>query len=202
MPSSGGARPTGPASITELDAWFDRQMGDAAIPGAAMVVVRDGQVVDVHTYGVADDRGRRITGSTPFMIGSLTKSMTALAVMQLVQAGRLSLDAQLADVLPDFALADPEATRSITIRDLLDQTSGLSTVAGLRPLSTPVTSLAARIDELHQVAPVSAPGAAYHYSNANYLVLGRIVEVVSGIDFSTYLRTHVFEPLDDALRDD
>ena len=108
----------------------------------------------------------------------------------------------MADVLPDFALADPEATRSITIRELLDQTSGLSTVAGLRPLSTPVTSLAARIDELHQVAPVSAPGAAYHYSNANYLVLGRIVEVVSGIDFSTYLRTHIFEPLDDELRND
>ena len=192
MPSSGGARPTGPASITELDAWFDRQMGDAAIPGAAMVVVRDGEVVDVHTYGVADDRGTRITGSTPFIIGSLTKSMTALAVMQLVQAGRLSLDTQVVDVLPDFALADPEATRAITIRDLLDQTSGLSTAAGLRPLSTPVTSLEARIDELHQVAPVSAPGAAYHYSNANYLVLGRIVEVVSGTDFSTYLRTHIF----------
>ena len=195
MPSSGGARPTGPASITELDAWFDRQMSDAAIPGAAMVVVRDGQVVDVHTYGVADDRGTRITGSTPFMIGSLTKSMTALAVMQLVQAGRLALVTHVVDVLPDFALADTEATRAITIRELLDQTSGVSTAAGLRPLSTPVTSLEARIDELHQVAPVSAPGAAYHYSNANYLVLGRIVEVVSGTDFSTYLRTHIFEPL-------
>ena len=87
MPSSGGSRPTGPASTAELDAWFDRQMADAAIPGAAMVVVRDGQVVDVHSYGVADDSGSPITPSTPFMIGSLTKSMTALAVMQLVEAG-------------------------------------------------------------------------------------------------------------------
>src|SRR4029079_10025030 len=59
MPSSGGSRPSGPASTDELDAWFDRQMADAAIPGAAMVVVRDGQVVDVHSYGAADDSGSR-----------------------------------------------------------------------------------------------------------------------------------------------
>lgn len=195
MPSSGRARPAGPASTAELDAWFDRQMGDAAIPGAAMVVVRDGQVVDVHAYGVRDDRGAPITPSTPFMIGSLTKSMTALAVMQLVQDGRLSLDAHVIDVLPEFATADAESTRGITIRQLLDQTSGLPTAAGLRPFSTPVTSLAARVGELQRVAPVSAPGAAYHYSNANYLVLGRVLEAVSGTDFGTYVQTHIFDPL-------
>ena len=195
MPSSAGARPGGLVSTAELDAWFDRQMADAAIPGAAMVVVRDGQVVDVHTHGVRDDRGSPVTPSTPFMIGSLTKSMTALAVMQLVHQGRLSLDAPVVDVLPEFATADAEATRSITVRQLLDQTSGLPTAAGLRPLSTPVTSLAARVGELRQVAPVSAPGAAFHYSNSNYLVLGRVVEAVSGTDFSTYVRTQIFEPL-------
>ena len=195
MPSSGGSRPTGPASTAELDAWFDRQMADAAIPGAAMVVVRDGQVVDVHSYGVADDSGSPITPSTPFMIGSLTKSMTALAVMQLVEAGRFTLDTRVVDVLPDFAVADSDATRSMTIRQLLDQTSGLPTAAGLRPFSTPVTSLAARVGELRQVAPVSGPGVAFHYSNANYLVLGRVIEAVSGSDFATYVRTHVFDPL-------
>jgi CubicO group peptidase (beta-lactamase class C family) len=195
MPSSGGARPAGPVSTAGLDAWFDHQIADAAIPGAAMVVVRGGQVVDVHTYGAADDHGSAITPSTPFMIGSLTKSMTALAVMQLVEAGRLSLDTRVVDVLPEFATADPSATRSITIRQLLDQTSGLPTAAGLRPFSTPVTSLAARVGELDGIAPVSPPGAEYHYSNANYLVLGRIVEAVSGADFGTYVQSHIFEPL-------
>jgi CubicO group peptidase (beta-lactamase class C family) len=92
-------------------------------------------------------------------------------------------------------MADAEATRSITIRQLLDQTSGLSTAVGQRPLSTPVTSLEARVEELRTVAPVSAPGTAFHYSNTNYLVLGRVIEVTSGSDYATYVRTHIFEPL-------
>jgi len=195
IPSSGGERPAGSASMADVDAWFDQQMRDAGIPGAAMVVVGGGQIVDTHTFGAADDHGSPITPSTPFMIGSLTKSITALAVMQLVRDGRLSLDAPVVDVMPDFATADPSATRSITIRELLDQTSGFSTEAGQRPLSTPITSLQARVDELRSVVPVSAPGSAFHYSNINYLVLGRVVEVASGSDFDTYVRTRIFEPL-------
>jgi CubicO group peptidase (beta-lactamase class C family) len=195
MPSSSGARPGGPASTGELDAWFDDQMRDAGIPGAAMVVVRDGRVVDTHAFGVADDEGRAITPSTPFVIGSLTKSITALAVVQLVQSGRLALDDRVADVLPDFRLADAAASRSITIRQLLDQTSGLSTATGQRPLGSPVTTLEDRVEELAGVTPVSAPGVAFHYSNANYLVLGRVVEVASGESYADYVRTHIFGPL-------
>src|SRR4029078_2162923 len=74
MPSSGGSRPTVRPWTADLDAWFDRQMADAAIPGAAMVVVRDGQVVDVRSYGVADDSGSPITPSTPVMIGYRTQT--------------------------------------------------------------------------------------------------------------------------------
>ena len=74
-------------------------------------------------------------------------------------------------------------------------TSGIPTSAGVAPLSEPASSLDARVRELAAVAPVSAPGAAYHYSNANYVVLGRLVEVVSGRPFEAYLQDHVFEPL-------
>src|SRR4029078_13011670 len=114
--------------------------------------------------------------------------------MQLVEAGALTLDTRVVDVLPDFAVADSDATRSITIRQLLDQTSGLPTAAGPRPVSPPVTSLAARVGELPQVAPVSGPGVAFHYSNANYLVLGRVIEAVSGSDFASEVRTHSVAP--------
>ncbi len=160
-----------------------------------MVVVRDGTIIDTHVYGVADDRGRPITSSTPFLIGSLTKSITALAVMQLVEAGRLSLDTPVGELLPDHPVAGPAAAAEITVRDLLDQTSGLSTASGLRPLSTPVSSLEQRVDDLEASTLVSPPGTQFHYSNANYLVLGRIVESVRGEPYGEYLKTHIFGPL-------
>ncbi len=81
------------------------------------------------------------------------------------------------------------------MRQLLDQTSGIPTSAGVAPLSETASSLDARVRELATVEPVSAPGAAYHYSNANYVVLGRVVEVVSGRSYEAYLQAHVFEPL-------
>jgi CubicO group peptidase (beta-lactamase class C family) len=193
-PSSSVARRGGPVSTAEVDAWFDDQMHDAGIPGAAMVIVRDGEVIDTHAYGVADDGGRPITTSTPFVIGSLTKSMTALAVMQLVEAGRLSLDTPVGELLPESPVAGPAAA-SITVRDLLGQTSGLSTATGLEPFSTPVTSLEQRVKDLQASTLVSAPGTRFHYSNANYLVLGRIVESVSGEPYGEYLEDHVFGPL-------
>lgn len=189
------ARPGGPAPAAELDRWFDDEMHDAGIPGAAMVVVRDGAVVDTHVYGVAEDRGRPITSTTPFLIGSLTKSITALAVMQLVEAGRLSLDAPVGELLPDHPVAGPSAAAEITVRDLLDQTSGLSTASGVRPLSTPVSSLEQRVDDLAGATLVSPPGTQFHYSNANYLVLGRIVESVTGEPYGAYLKSHIFGPL-------
>ena len=194
-PSSGGTRPAGPATTHELDTWFDSQMRDAGVPGAAMVVVRDGRVVDTHVYGVADDAGNPITPSTPFVIGSLTKSMTALAILQLVDAGKVTLDATLATSLPESGIGQAPGTSAITIRQLLDQTSGFSTADGLAPLSTPATSLDQRVDQLAKATLVSPPGETYHYSNANYLVLGRVVEVASEMPFADYLHAHVFDTI-------
>lgn len=195
LPQSSVALPGGAASPVELGRWFDGEMHDAGIPGAAMVVVRDGAVIDAHVYGVADDRGRPVTSTTPFLIGSLTKSITALAIMQLVEAGRLSLDTPVGELLPDHPVAGPAAAAEITVRDLLDQTSGLSTASGLRPLSTPVSSLEQRVDDLAGAALVSPPGTQFHYSNANYLALGRIIESVTGEPYGGYLKTHIFGPL-------
>jgi len=186
---------TGPATFDQVDAWLAHQIADAGIPGGAIAVVRDGVVVHTRGFGIADAAGRPVTDDTPFVIGSITKSFTALAVMQLVEAGRVDLDEPVARYVPGFRLADADAGARITVRQLLDHTSGLSTSAGTDPLTTPVTSLAARVRDLADVAPVSQPGAAYHYSNANYVVAGRLIELVSGLDYGTYLRRHVLEPL-------
>ena len=190
-PSHGSvSRP--PASDAEIEAFVADQVRDTGIPGAAVAIVRDGRVSDARGFGVADDAGRPVTAITPFVIGSLSKPITATAVLQLVEAGRIRLDDPVRVHLPEFGLADPGAADAITIRQLLDQTSGLPTSAGQRPLNGPVSDLGLQVRALADVRPAAAPGAAYAYSNANYLVLGRLVEVVSGEPFATYVQEHVF----------
>lgn len=187
--------PTGPADTATVDRWLGDQLRDAGIPGGALVIVRDGRIVDERGFGTADPSGRPVTATTPFVIGSLSKSITALAVMQLVDAGTVDLDAPVRRYLPGFRVADAAATDRITVRDLLTHTSGLPTAVGIAPLTTPATTLEARVRDLATAQLASEPGTSYAYSNANYLVLGRLVEVVSGEAFGADVRTHVFEPL-------
>lgn len=187
--------PSGPADFTTVDRYVSDQVRDAGIPGAAVVIVRDGRIVHEQGFGSADGAGRPVTPTTPFMIGSMTKSITALAVMQLVDTGRIELDAPVRMYLPGFRVADPDAAGQITVRQLLTHTSGIPGSAGVAPLAEPPTTLAARVDDLARVTLASAPGSRYAYSNANYLVLGRLVEVVSGQPFGDDLADHVFGPL-------
>jgi CubicO group peptidase (beta-lactamase class C family) len=92
-----------------IDAYVTEQMNNLGIPGMALGIVQDGQIVQLQGFGVADSSGRAVTPKTPFYIGSLTKSFTALAVMQLVEAA-VDLDAPVQTYLPWFELADKEAS--------------------------------------------------------------------------------------------
>jgi CubicO group peptidase (beta-lactamase class C family) len=195
VPSHPADLPTGPADTATVDRWLEGQLSDAGIPGGSLVIVRDGRIVDERGFGTADPSGRPVTATTPFVIGSLSKSITALAVMQLVDAGEVALDSPVRRYLPEFRVADPAVSDRITVRDLLTHTSGLSTPVGIAPLTTAPTSLDARVRDLATAELVSEPGTRYAYSNANYLVLGRLVEVVSGEPFGAYVQAHVFNPL-------
>ena len=93
-----------------IDAYVTEQMNNLGIPGMALGIVQDGQIVHLQGFGVADSSGRTVTPQTPFYIGSVTKSFTALAVMQLVEAGKIDLDAPVQTYLPWFELADKEAS--------------------------------------------------------------------------------------------
>jgi CubicO group peptidase (beta-lactamase class C family) len=115
-----------------IDAYVTEQMNDLGIPGMALGIVQDGQIAHLQGFGVADSSGRAVTPQTPFYIGSVTKSFTALAVMQLVEAGKVDLDAPVQTYLPWFELADKEASAKITVRNLLNQVSGFSTKDGNR----------------------------------------------------------------------
>lgn len=194
-----GAPGVGASSVTPdfgaIDAYVRSQMSDAHLPGVAIGIVHGAEVVHVEGFGQADRHSSAVTADTPFIIGSLSKSFTALAVMQLAEAGTVNLDAPAQKYVPDFRLKDGADSSQITVRQLLNQTSGMPTQAGIDPLTGPVTTLADQVRALATIAPHIKPGAAYGYSNANYEVLGRLVELVSGQSYGDYVEQRVFAPL-------
>ena len=197
LPASAlGAPPPDRATLRRVDEVVQARMRDSHVPGAAVAVVADGRLVHARGFGTADDAGRRVTPRTPFVLASAGKSFTALAVMQLVDAGRLSLDAPVRTYVPEFRLADRGAADRITVRHLLQHTSGLPEGAGGPILKSAKDGTAAQaVAELSTTTPVSPPGAAFHYSNGNFVLAGLLVERASGESFATYIRRHVFAPL-------
>ena len=182
--------------LAALDAYVQGEMQRARIPGLAYAVVEDGRVVHVAAFGVAGPDGRPLTTATALNTASVGKGFTALAARQLVDAGFLDLGAPVRRYLPEFALADEAAARSITVGQLLDHTSGLSNVDGNRPRFFRTDATAAElVAEMAVVGPNRPVGEGYEYSNLNYLVLGQVIESVSGRSYQEYVQEHVFDRL-------
>ncbi len=189
----GHARQAAGLDLLAVDRFLQSQVSANRIPGLAVAIVQGGQIVFMRGYGQASP-GIPVTPQTQFYLGSVTKSFTALAAMQLVEQGKLELDAPVQRYLPWFQVADPEASASITVRHLLNHTSGLS------EKGDPNASVfAATLEEqarLMRDARLTAPvGSQYQYFNQNYRLLGLLIEQVSGQSYGDYLRTHVFAPL-------
>ena len=184
---------TTPADDATIDAYLTRQLADAGIPGGSVAIIRAGRLEHTATFGVADRTGRLVTQDTPFVIGSLSKGLTAVAILRLADAGSVDLGAPAVRYLPSFETADPGTSATITVRQLLNQTSGLP--ASAVDLSEPVTSLDGEVGRLAKVQPAAAPGVRYEYANANYIVLGAIIQEVSGRPFAEAMAELVFEPL-------
>jgi CubicO group peptidase (beta-lactamase class C family) len=187
------------ASYDEVDAYVQRQMDRLHIPGASLAIVEGNKIVHLHGFGLAHPDGEAPTPQTPFFIGSLTKSITALAVMQLVEARKIDLDAPVQHYLPWFRMADPQASAQITVRHLLNQTSGLSESSGRIPLSDfdKIPGATERQARALSTLVLNRPvGSAFEYSNSNYNVLGLIIEATSGETYADYIQHHVFTLLD------
>jgi CubicO group peptidase (beta-lactamase class C family) len=186
-------------SYDALDAYAEEQLGRLNVPGASLAIVEGDRIVHERGFGTARPGGGAPTLQTPFAIGSVTKSVTALAVMQVVEAGKISLDAPVQQYLPWFRVADPRASAQLTVRQLLNQTSGLSTASGWAPLSDFDNSLGAAETQAHALATLQLTrpvGSAFEYSNMNYNLLGLIVEAASGESYESYVQSHIFGPLD------
>ena len=191
--------PAAPAQA-ETDAVADylrRHAERNNIPGLAAAIVRDGRVIHTQTIG-RDGAGAAVTAQTPFLLGSVSKPFTALAVMQLVEAGRVDLDAPAQRYLPWFRLRDEAAAARVTVRHLLTHTSGLPEIA-TRGLTDRFDNSPGGLDrtvrDLAGLDDTTEPGGGHEYSDANYAVLGAIVAAISGQPFGAYLREHVLDPL-------
>jgi CubicO group peptidase (beta-lactamase class C family) len=202
--------------VGDLCHWY---VDEGKLPGTSVLVARDGDVVYRDVYGMADiDRGRKLADDTIFRIYSMTKPIASVALMQLVEQGKVLLTNPVSRYIPSFAnakvhvsggaddYATEPANREVTIHDILTHMSGLST--GFQP--GPVgdiyrkaglgfgvrldMDLAQYCDVLGTLPLAFQPGTRWLYSSATDVV-GRVVEVVSGMPLDAYLEENVFEPL-------
>ncbi len=184
------------AASGSIDEVIDREMPASGVPGMSYAVVTDGEVTAAGARGVVRvGEDTALTPDTPFVIGSISKSVTALAVMQLVEAGQVELDADIGGYLDVFA---DRPSGAITVRQLLSHTSGFSTLQGNISHSDATggaDELEHKVDAIAAMTPAHRPEETWEYSNANYEVLGRLIEVVSGRDYQSYVTTDILQPV-------
>lgn len=163
------------------------------LAGVSVAVVRDGEVL--HTMGHGHDSdGNTVTADTPMAVASISKSFTAMAVMQLVEDGQIDLETPVAHYLDDFTPVDPRA-EEITVRQLLDQTSGMASQGLVSPDRGRFENTEEAVDVLAGMELTDDPGARHQYFNGNYWMAAHLVEEVTGEPFGSHLERAVFEPL-------
>lgn len=176
-----------------IDEYVAAEMRADRVPGVALAIVQNDRIVHMRGFG-DDGTGRPITAQSAFLLGSMSKSFTAVATMQLVEQGKVELDAPVQRYLPWFRVADVEASAYITVRHLLNHTSGIPTKAphaGAEPLT-----IEAHVRALADVRLNHTPGTVHEYASPNYLVLETIIEQVTGQSYAEYVERNIFATLD------
>ena len=185
-----------PADLQQkVDQAAEQALAETGVPSASVAIVRDGQIAYTHAYGKA--RLEPVELAEPSMrysVGSISKQFTAAAILLLEQQGKLSINDPVAKYLPDLTRAG-----EVTIRMLLSHTSGYQDYWPedylMLPMSQPTT--AQHILDTWGKKPLDFdPGTQWQYSNTNFVIAGRIVEMVSGEPLMQFLQEHVFRPLD------
>ena len=188
------AAPVDAGLAGRIDPVVQEVMQRTGTPGVSIAVVEGGRVVYSHAYGFRDVQGRIPADvDTRYEAGSITKQFTAAAILQLREAGKLDIDATLATYLP----AAPHASE-VTLRQLLSHTSGMPEyfdgpdVAEAAGKPTTFDMVMARVAG----KPLDfSPGAKWSYSNTGYILLGRIIELISHESYHHYVQVHFLDPL-------
>ncbi|WP_418040817.1 serine hydrolase [Paenibacillus xylanilyticus] len=182
-----------------LDTFFDSAEAKAQYVGASVVVVKDGKVLAEKGYGYADQESKTPVDpkSTAFRVASVSKTFTAAAVMQLVEQGKVDLQADFQTYVKDLEFDNP-FDKPVTVENLLTHTTGFEIRDPQQEdIHADFDKTVSMEDYAQQHMPpvVREPGSAYMYDNFSFLLLGMIVENVSGEPFETYMQQHIFKPL-------
>ncbi|MBT2766418.1 serine hydrolase [Stenotrophomonas sp. ISL-67] len=186
-----------PTELQQLDATVERVRSQFDIPGIAVAVVKDGQIVYERGYGVRElGKPAPVEADTLFAIASNTKAFTATSLNLLAEQGKLKMDDRVIDHLPSFRMSDPYVTGEMRIRDLLSHRSGLSLGAG-DLLFWPTTrySNAEVVQRLGKVPLKAGFRDRYAYDNILYAVAQQVIEHVSGQSYADFLQQHIFTPV-------
>ncbi len=165
-----------------------------AVPGAAVLVIKDGETVLARGYGMANiEAGVPVTADTSFRLASISKQFTATAILMLVDRGRLDLDDAIGDYFPEF----PQFTHGITIRHMLQHNSGLEDYEPLYDGKLPDQITDAGVVDIigRTTATYFEPGSQYRYSNSAYAILSVLVERLSAMPYPAFLEDNIFRPL-------
>lgn len=183
-------------SDREIRDTLQHALDEYNIPGASLALTQGEHTTKINIGTTS--RGTEIDSDTPFLIGSLSKSITALTIFTLVQDNKLSLDTPIDTYLPTFEYKNPASSSPITVRHLLEQTSGIGALDGLDITDRDYESASPLREATNRLSGLnlqSAPGEHYIYTSANYLLLGSIIESVTGISYSDAVHAKVFSPL-------
>lgn len=165
------------------------------IPGCSLAIYR-GEEIEQAGAGCCNlDTGVRVTPDSVFQIGSITKVMTSCLVMQLVDEGKLLLDVPVKHYLRDFMIGDSEASLSITVRQLLNHTSGMAGDFFPDDQGQEGNLIARYVDRCNLLPLLHQPGAHYSYCNSGFVIAGRLVEVLRGISWYQAMQDYIFKPL-------
>jgi CubicO group peptidase (beta-lactamase class C family) len=190
-------------SVAELETYLNRLVQSGNPPGLSLVVVKHGNIIYSNAFGYADGPGAvKAETHTVYHWWSMTKIPTAIAIMQLREAGKLDLDEAVTDYLPWFDVTyPPDSNSAITVRHLLQHTSGLpDTVPAIIGWVHYDDATRNQTEIVKKYLPdfkklKFKPGEKAVYSNLNYMVLGAIIEAVSGQSYESYITQNILEPL-------
>lgn len=185
-------------TLSRIEQYLQQAVPQLGAPGVAVALVHEGDIVYSNVWGSTSD-GTPVTLDTPFLIGSISKPVTALAIRQLVMDGAVDLNAPISLYLPDFRTIGPDGKPAqIRVRDLLGHTSGFGTSSGLRVADLGIqgeNALNHAVELLRGEALAATPGERHIYSDANYLLLGALITQRTGRSFADHIQASVFDPI-------
>jgi CubicO group peptidase (beta-lactamase class C family) len=179
-----------------IDKFVQHEMSESNIPGLSLGIIKDDKIIYLKGFGTAGPGKCEVTPNTSFILGSVSKSFTGLAVMQLVEKGAINLDDPVKKYIPWFSIGGPGVSDRITILNLLNHTSGIPAFEGHDSGIERGSNVEERIKLKNNIKLNHPVGSTFEYSSLNYDILGVLIQVVSNQSYEEYIQSNIFKPLE------